>query len=100
VALAARKLSEQQALPELDVSAAMEAAPMLAPVQPAAAFEAIGWVNSPARDLQEQLNLAFTEPAPLAEGEKWSSRRTLVFVVGASALLWGAIIGGVALLLG
>ena len=95
MALAARKLSDQEAL------TALVPAPAGAPLQAAtAAFEPQGWASSPARDLQEQLSLAFTEPADVPADEKWSARRSLVFMVGASALLWGAIIGGVALLLG
>ena len=95
MALAARKLVDQEALPEMaaePVAAAFES--------PQIAFEPQGWAGSPARDLQEQLNQAFGDSADEIEIEgKWSARRSMVFVVGASTVLWAAIIGGVALLL-
>ncbi len=96
MALAARKLADQQPLPE------MAPEPVAAPFEaPQIAFEPQGWASSPARDLQQQLNQAFGDTADQIEIEgKWSARRSMVFVVGASTVLWAAIIGGVALLLG
>ncbi len=96
MALAARKLADQQPLPD------MAPEPVATPFEPAQiAFETSGWANSPARDLQHQLNQAFGDAAEEIEIEgKWSARRSMVVIVGASTVLWAAIIGGVALLLG
>ena len=37
-------------------------------------------------------HIAYAEPAPVPAGEKWSPRKTLLFVLSSSAALWGLII--------
>ena len=55
---------------------------------------------SPARALQEGLEASWREEDRLAPiSGRWSGRRSMVFIVGASALLWAGLIGGASLLL-
>lgn len=51
--------------------------------------------SSDARRLQKSLEGRWLN----RDEARWSPRRTLAFVVGASLLLWGAIIAGIAALL-
>lgn len=55
---------------------------------------------SPARALQAELAASWREEDRLAPiPGRWSARRSLVVIVGSSALLWAAIIGGASYLL-
>lgn len=56
---------------------------------------------SPARHLQESL-VRSLEALPASSGDdaRWSARRSLAFIVAASALLWLSFISGVTALLG
>lgn len=57
-------------------------------------------IPSPARALQAGLEASWREEDGLvAVPGRWSNRKSLAFMVGASALLWAGIIGGVGLLL-
>lgn len=56
-------------------------------------------IPSPARALQAELEASWREEDGLAAiPGRWSNRKSLAFMVGASALLWAGIIGGVGLL--
>lgn len=56
---------------------------------------------SPARHLQESLVRSLEAvPATTSDSGRWSARRSLAFIVAASALLWLGIISGVTALLG
>jgi hypothetical protein len=57
----------------------------------AVAGEGAQAIDSPARRLQEELEANFAGP----QAARWSARRRLAFIVGASAALWGALIWGV-----
>lgn len=59
------------------------------------------FASSPARALQESLILSL-EADRLFDSvtNRWSARRSLAFIVAASALLWLGIIAGIAALLG
>lgn len=55
---------------------------------------------SPARALQAELAASWAEEDGLTPVRgRWSHRRSLVFIVGASTLLWAGIIGGASLIL-
>jgi hypothetical protein len=55
---------------------------------------------SPARVLQAELAASWREEDGLVPVEgRWSARRRLAIIVGSSALLWAAIIGGATYLL-
>lgn len=55
---------------------------------------------SPARALQAELAASWREDADLeAVDGRWSGRKSLVFIVGSSAILWAAILGGASYLL-
>jgi hypothetical protein len=57
-------------------------------------------VPSPARALQAELEASWREEDGLAPVPgRWSNRKSIAFMVGASALLWAAIIGGAGLAL-
>jgi hypothetical protein len=57
-------------------------------------------VPSPARALQAELEASWREEDGLAPiPGRWSNRKSIAFMVGASTLLWAGIIGGVGLLL-
>jgi hypothetical protein len=49
--------------------------------------------TSPARQLREQLEAAYVHPRLASDGEKWSKRSSILFVVGVSAALWAGLIG-------
>lgn len=50
---------------------------------------------SPARDLQDSLMATWLQrDEAAASEERWSRRKSLAVMVGSSALLWAAIIGG------
>jgi hypothetical protein len=55
---------------------------------------------SPARALQAELAASWREEDRLTPiPGRWSGRKSLVVIVGSSALLWAAIIGGASYLL-
>ncbi len=55
---------------------------------------------SPARALQAELAASWREEDGLVSVPgQWSGRRSMAFIVGSSALLWAAIIGGASYLL-
>lgn len=57
-------------------------------------------IPSPARALQAELEASWREEDGLAAVPgRWSNRKSLAFMVGASALLWAGIAGGIGLLL-
>jgi hypothetical protein len=48
-------------------------------------------IDSPARQLQRQLEDAWGDPTPA----RWSARRSLTFIVGVNLLLWAGLIAAV-----
>jgi hypothetical protein len=53
-------------------------------------IDGVAAMPSPARSLQQQLEMHAA--SQVLQGEKWSPRRALAFIVAASAALWMALI--------
>ena len=83
--------------PALDVEPQAISVPAASPVRLASGESAI---PSPARALQAELAASWREEDGLAPiPGRWSGRKSLLVIVGSSALLWAAIIGGASYLL-
>lgn len=78
--------------------------PQVAPAPPAPSHVRVAGdeasIPSPARALQAELEASWREEDGLVSiPGRWSNRKSVAFMFGASALLWAGIIGGVGLLL-